>query len=53
MTEDFCCSLTTEEGPGVQEPGCRKRPGSRSYHEAIVRNHLLTSGLPASGTVRA
>lgn len=25
MTEDFCCSLTMEDGPGVQEPGCLQR----------------------------
>lgn len=25
MTEDFCCSLTTEEGPEVQEPRCLQR----------------------------
>lgn len=25
MTEDFCCSLTMEEGPGLQEPGCLQR----------------------------
>lgn len=25
MTEDFCCSLTMEEGLGVQEPGCLQR----------------------------
>ena len=54
MTEDFCCSLTM--GRGSRSPDTSrgwKRPGSRSYREAIRRNHPLTSGLRTSGTVRS